>query len=52
MRPSFRGAGEAREPGIHNQRRIAVARIEQNLYVCGYGFRARRFAALRNDEAT
>ena len=35
---SFRGAGEAREPGIHNPS------------AAEYGFRARRFASSRNDK--
>src|SRR5882672_6540405 len=36
---SFRGATEGGEPGIHKPRSV------------GYGFRARRFAAPRNDAA-
>ena len=35
---SFRGAAKGREPGIHNPS------------AAEYGFRARRFAASRNDE--
>jgi hypothetical protein len=35
---SFRGAAEGREPGIHSPG------------AAEYGFRARRFAASRNDE--
>src|SRR5689334_22119620 len=40
---SFRGSSEAREPGIHSPRTALYGRS------CGYGFRARRFAAPRND---
>jgi hypothetical protein len=47
--PSFQGAGKAREPGIHNHHRVAVALTEWNSYFCDYGFRARRFSAPRND---
>jgi hypothetical protein len=36
--------------GIHNHRRMAVARTEKNSYFCDYGFRVRAFGAPRNDE--
>jgi hypothetical protein len=36
--PSFRGAAEGREPGIHKLRPLE------------YGFRVHRYAAPRNDE--
>ena len=47
---SFRGAGKAREPGIHSLRRAAVAGAVQTSYFCDYGFRARAFGAPRSDE--
>jgi hypothetical protein len=49
INPSFRGASEAREPGIHIHYRFSWAPPHDFCRVRDYGFRARRFAAPRND---
>src|SRR5205807_8946872 len=43
------GAGRRSEPGIHNHRRGSMATAMPHVGDGGYGFRAHRFAAPRND---